>query len=116
MEQLFELASDLVHLKFSLSSNKGPTKPPGQETSGRLVITTHRAGLTWQKAWRQGTKAGKLPATICRALSLKKPLKMYARSQPGHKLDIIHRDPVIRDLDYDDVHSMFMDILTLVLR
>ena len=32
---------------------------------------------------------------------------MYARCKSGYKLDIMHRDPVIiRDLDYDDDHSM----------
>jgi hypothetical protein len=109
MEQLFELASDLVYLKFSLSSSKQPAKSPGQETSGRLVLTKHRAGLTWQKTWRQGVppKLADCPQQYAGPYLFEETnYKLYARSQPGHKLDIVHRDPVIiRDLDYDDDHS-----------
>lgn len=109
MEQLFELASDLVHLKFSLSSNKERAKSPGKDVWGRLIITKHRTNLAWQKIWRQGVpqKLADCPeqhAGPC--LFEETNYKLYARCIPGDKLDIMHRDPVIiRDLDYDDDHS-----------
>ncbi len=109
MEQLFELASELVHLKFSLSSSKKPAKTLGQETSGRLVITKHRANLNWQKVWRQGVPVELSACPEQHAgprLFEETNYKLYARCKSGHKLDIMHRDPVIiRDLDYDDDHS-----------
>lgn len=109
MEQLFELASDLVHLKFSLSSNKEPVNYLGKDTTGRLVITKHRADLNWEKVWRQGVpqKLADCPEQHTGPYLLEETnYKLYARCKHGYKLDIMHRDPVIiRDLDYDDDHS-----------
>jgi hypothetical protein len=110
VELLFELESELVHLKFSLSSHKEQVKSPGKDVWGRLVITKHRANLNWQKVWRQGvpvelSACPEQHAGPC--LFEETNYKLYARCKSGYKLDIMHRDPVIiRDLDYDDDHSM----------
>ncbi|HHW61228.1 MAG TPA: DUF2357 domain-containing protein [Syntrophomonadaceae bacterium] len=109
MGLLFEIESELVHLKFSLSGNKEPAKSPGKGVWGRLVINKHRANLNWKKVWRQGVSPELANCPEQHAgpyLFEETNYKLYARCKPGHKVDIVHRDPVIiRDLDYDDEHS-----------
>lgn len=110
MNLLFELQSDLVHLKFSQSTRKEPAARLNKDASGQLILTQHRTDLVWLKVWRQG-----LPSQLenCSeqhdagpCLYEETNYKLYARCNAGYRLDLVHRDPVIiSDLDHDDEHS-----------